>query len=252
MIVTCFADDGVVAYLVLFPPLLCGAAPNSPVACFQVTEYVGFCTTPSDRRQARREAKTMTKGRCEVPKVNVDGYEDLLVECKLEIQEFSIAVEAGTAAGAARTAAKAAERVAVPAPAAAAAVGATAPGMETVAVVEGAGVGAPTAGAGAAGGALGEGGRTTTPAPAPLSLVELAEYLTLLGNIRATERVQRDQQRLADKLVSRCQVGHAEQGGRRIQRPIMVATCNSKAATSARVCWGDRCRTREKNPVLWW
>eukprot|EP00904_Undaria_pinnatifida_P007340 jgi/Undpi1/3736/HiC_scaffold_16.g07105.m1 len=45
--------------------------------CFpkKVTEYVGFCTTPSDRRQARHEAKTTTKGHCEVPKIIVDGTE---------------------------------------------------------------------------------------------------------------------------------------------------------------------------------
>eukprot|EP00904_Undaria_pinnatifida_P002312 jgi/Undpi1/12081/HiC_scaffold_4.g01779.m1 len=41
----------------------------------KVTEYVGFCTTPSDRRQARHEAKTTTKGHCEVPKIIVDGTE---------------------------------------------------------------------------------------------------------------------------------------------------------------------------------
>ena len=75
--------------------------------------------------------------------------------------------------------------------------------------------------------------------------LEIAEYLTLLQKIRAIERVQWDQ-RLADELMSRCQVGHAEQGGRRIQRPVIVATYHNKTAESARVCWGDRCRTRKK------
>lgn len=162
---------------------------------------------------------------------------DLLEECKLEIQELTTAVEAGPAAVAARTVAKRA------AMAAASAVGATAPGMRTG--PEAGGPGSPPAGTRAAGGTLGEGGGTAIAVPAPLSLEELAEYLTLLRKVSAMERVRWDQ-RLADELMSRCQVGHAEQGGRRVQRPVMVATYHIKGAKSPRMCWGDRCRTREK------
>lgn len=209
--------------------------------------------------------------------------EDLLAECKIEIRELTMAMEAGPSVVAARAAAKGAAGAAMTA---APVVGATAPTMRTgtgggledpgaptartgvvgpgVGVV---GPGAPTAGTaatatgirtgagvegpgtsttgiGSAAGTLGGEGRTSVPVPAPLSLEELAEYRTLLEKVSAMERVMWDQ-RLANELMSRCQVGHAEQGGRRVQHPVMVATYHNNAAQSARVCWGDRCRARK-------
>ena len=106
------------------------------------------------------------------------------------------------------------------------------------------GPGTSTTGIGLAASTLGGEGRTSAPVTAPLSLEELAEYRTLLEKVSAMERVMWDQ-RLANELMSRCQVGHAEQGGRRVQHPVMVATYHNNAAQSARVCWGDRCRARK-------
>lgn len=164
---------------------------------------------------------------------------DLLEECKLEIQELTTAVEAGPAAVAARTVAKRAAMTA------ASAVVATAPDMRTGPEVGG--PGAPPAGTRAAEGTLGEGGGTATAVPAPLSLEELAEYLTLLRKVSAMERVRWDQ-RLADELMSRCQVGHAEQGGRRVERPVMVGRTILRAQ-SPHVSAGGIGVAREKNPV---
>ena len=66
------ADDA----LGLFLLCICrAAASNPPLSPVQVTAYVGFCTTPSDRRQPRHEAKKTTKGHCQVPKGKVDGTE---------------------------------------------------------------------------------------------------------------------------------------------------------------------------------
>ena len=74
---------------------------------------------------------------------------------------------------------------------------------------------------------------------------ELKEFDALLVKIHSMERVQWNT-RLADELMARCQLGHAEQGGRRIQRPVTVVTYHNTAAKSERACWGDRCRMPKK------
>lgn len=62
-----------------FVPARSSATPpphfTPPIFVVQVTEYIDFCTTPSDRRQARHREKKTTKGHSEVTKIEVDGIQ---------------------------------------------------------------------------------------------------------------------------------------------------------------------------------
>lgn len=74
-----------------------------------------------------------------------------------------------------------------------------------------------------------------------LTVEEVSEMETLLTKMIAMERVAWDR-KLATHLMSLCQVGNINSGGRRLT-PV-VASYNSKGAASVRICLGGHCKPR--------
>ena len=77
-------------------------------------------------------------------------------------------------------------------------------------------------------GAGGDGEETNAPS-ARSTMEDFEEFNIFLAKVRAMGRVARDQ-RLADGLMFRRHIGHAEQVGRRLERSVTnVAYCNRAA-----------------------
>lgn len=91
-----------------------------------------------------------------------------------------------------------------------------------------------SAGGGVQSGEAAEGGGED----APLSKAELTEFASLIGKLRKMERATWDR-KLSIHLMSMCNIGHPDQGGRRTTQQSTREKYDSSAAKNGRLCWGS-------------